>query len=428
MELLISLNNSKKKMKKIFIQITALGILLTSCTLDVLDNPKGITTDISQTADGAFLSTIGALKQGFDAHNNINYTTGLIGNEELQTTSPLSSFLAANYIERDGKLTSDNSQNRTIANLAYTSLSLASNARKGIDKSVANPNAKAILLANVNMIEGIVYGDLSKYYVSVPEAVTGNPQTPQQAKDKAIAALTEAIKQFDSFDPAGVDLGVSIKGLFIDKVQAIKFCNSFIGMLHFDTGAKNQAGAFLSKGYVKADIGKELGYKVINTLTGDGIYPSQRNYVEFFVNKYSDKFLAGRILSDTLRRTPSNWYSNTYSANTAGLRVAFNYFFPQGAGASINPVGSPTVTQYPVITWAEVALMQADAAVNQAVAKDVITDVLVTWRIPAATATKIAGDLSLEQVARYEYMGRGRRWAAVGTYPKWDLAAEFSFK
>jgi hypothetical protein len=75
-----------------------------------------------------------------------------------------------------------------------------------------------------------------------------------------------------------------------------------------------------------------------------------------------------------------------------------------------------------------VALMKADPAINKAKASDVIESVLVSWRIPAATAKTLSTTLALDRVARYEYVGRGRRWSAVGTYPKWQVANEFDFK
>jgi hypothetical protein len=419
-------------MKKIFLISTVLGLsaFLSSCDLGVLTDPKAISIDASQTPTGAYQSTLSALKRGFDAHQNMAWAAGFIANEELQTLSATSSFPSANNIEAVGKLQEDNGQNTTIAQISYTSLSFADNARKAT-ASVSNASAKALLLANINMIEGVVYGDWSKFYPEVPEAITGKKLAALAARDKAIGLLQEAIRQMAAVS-ATTEIGIPTTGLYTDAAQVTKFCNAYIAMLYFDTGEKAKAGEFLSKSYTAADAGKELGYKILNTTTGDGLYPWHRNWVEFSVNKYSDKFRNSRIVGDTLRRTAREyrwWAPFTGAAANDNLRIAFNYFFPQSTVSAPSPAGSPQVPQYPVITRGEVVLMQADPTVGQVTATAAMTEVMRSWNMTAAmvTAELAKPDVTLDRVARYEYMGRGRRWPVVSSSAKWDLPLEFKF-
>jgi hypothetical protein len=418
-------HKKEKTMKKIFFPLTLL-VILTGCELQVIDNPQSLTVAQSQTVEGAYLCVTGGLKQTFEAHQQIGWTAGMIGNEEIQTLTASGSFLFANQLESEGKLAANNTQNRTIVSAAYTALSLADNASKGA-QLITSTAGKALYAANIALIQGIIYGDLSKYFVQVPEYGTGTNLSPVQARDKAIAQLQTAITQFGAIPAGTTDYGAKTTGMFTDAAVAIKFCNSYIGMLLYDSGAKVQAKDFLQKGYVKADAGRELAYKNQNTLTGDGIYPAQRNYIEFSVNRYSDKFVNNRIVADTLRRVPARWFVS--ATTVAALRSVMSYFYPQGP-VSPNPAGSGVLAFYPMITWQEVTLMLGDPVVGGVLTPDALSEVLLSWRIPAATVANLVKDptVTLDRVARYEYPGRGRRWSAVGTYTKWDLANEFSFK
>jgi hypothetical protein len=74
--------------------------------------------------------------------------------------------------------------------------------------------------------------------------------------------------------------------------------------------------------------------------------------------------------------------------------------------------------------------MKADPAINKEKPADVIKAVLTSWKVKAELIPALVANptVTLERVARYEYAGRGRRWAAVGSYTKWDVANEFNFK
>lgn len=410
-------------------------LILGSCKLEVIDDPVGITPD---KANPLFLIA-GALKSGFEGHNQMCWAASLIGNEELKSISANISQTPI-QIETQGKVPADLGQNATQANLVYSALALASQAREAIGKSSASANVKAVQLANINLIEGMMYGDWSKFYEACYEFGIGKKMSPAEARTLAIARLDEAIKQFGAVS-GGLSAADSaqVKGLFLNPTMATKFCNSFAGMLLFDTGQKSQAAAYLSKGYVRADAGLELGYKNSNSLTtgSDAIYSAVVSGVQFQLNQYAPSFIASRFPADTFRRYPSNWFVTQISlADNAGK---INYFYPSapGGGAGQGVAAIPAASRlafYPIITANEVALMLADAAVSPSMTveqrRQVIADVLQSWKIPSATATAIANDsgTTLERVARYEYAGRGRRWSAVGTYQKWPLANEFNFR
>ena len=79
--------------------------------------------------------------------------------------------------------------------------------------------------------------------------------------------------------------------------------------------------------------------------------------------------------------------------------------------------------------------MLADVAVTPSVTAaqrtQTITDVLTSWKMPATLVTTLVADptITLDRVARYEYAGRGRRWAATtGKYPRWAVSNEFNFR
>jgi hypothetical protein len=421
-------------MKKIFFLLIIATTFLASCNLEVLENPKAVTPDKTQDeASDILLSTAGALRNAMDAHQKMAWTSGLVGNEEIQTVKDAGFSQFAIRIESEKTLKSDNSQNRTNCNRVYLALALAENARIGMSKvNFAGNDAKtkALYNANILMVEGMMYGDMSKFYASVPELGTDKRQTNVEARDRAIKALQDAIGQFKAFAASADTLTFKSPGLYNNADIGVKFCNSFIGMLYFDSGEKAKATTFLEAGYTWADAGKELTFKNQNTLTGDGVYPEWRNGVEFELNGYSQKFIDARILDDTTRRLPAKWFTAAPAIAVATNRLVMSYFYPQAATGA-NPAGATTtVTGYTLISAAEVALMLADAAINKANPAATISLILQSWKITKARADAMTTDptITLDRVARFEYAGRGRRWSAVGTYAKWDLPAEFNFK
>lgn len=409
--------------------LAALALTASGCKLDVLDDPNSITIALAQDGKGPYLQAVNALKWGFEAHNQIAWVASIIGNEELASVSANISQTAP-IIEERKLLPADLGQNATIANNAYTSLSLAGNSRTGVDKSVTNPAAKALYLGNLALIEGMVYGDWSKFYEATYERGTSEKLTPEQTLDLAVKKLQEAITQFTAYNDATDLGGTPSKGLITSSAQAVKFCNSYIGMLYFDTKNKAKAAEFLQKGYAKADAGKELAYKNVNNLTtnSDGIYSAVVSGAAFQLNQYSASFQTNRIPDDTLRRFAPNWFRPQTSATDNQNKL--NYFYPSAPGGTGAIPAASRVAYYPVITWAEVALMLADPVLGKADAKTVIADVLASWKIPTARATALANDpaVTLERVSRYEYAGRARRWSAVGTYARWPIPNEFGFR
>ena len=405
-------------------------LLLTSCDLNVLQDPKAFTQDIAQDVNGAYLSIITAIKSGFDAHQKMAWSAGMIGNEELETILESSITLYPLQLEKEGIISKGNSQNRSIVTSAYQALAMADNAKQAIAQNTLGAKAKALYLANIALAEGVIYGDMSKFYANVIEFGSGNSLTPEAAKTKAIASLQESINQFKAVAAATDTPTEKTAGFYTDPVNTTKFLNSYIAMLHFDTGTKAQAAPFLDAGYDVIDAGKEIGIININALNGEGLYPEWRSGVEFQLNGYSQKFLDNRIATDTLRRLPTRWFVRGKGITLANNRVAMNYFYPQSPLTATTPAGGATLASFPLISWQEVALMKADAAINKAKPSDVIEAVLTSWRIPAARAKTLSLDptITLQRVAQYEYVGRGRRWSAVGTYGKWEVANEFNFK
>ena len=421
-------------MKKIAFFLVIIATFLGSCTLEVLENPKSVTPDKAQDEPtDVLLSAAGALKNAMDAHQKNAWVAGLVGNEEIQTVKDAGFSQFAIRIEKENTLKGDNTQNRTNCNRVYLALALAENARKGLAKVTFAGNdakTKALFNANILMVEGMMYGNMAKFYATVPELGTDKRLSNAEGKDRAIKALQDAIVQFKAFAASTDTLTFKTPGLYSTTDIALKFCNSFIGMLYFDTGEKAKATPFLEAGYTWADAGKELTFKVQNALTGDGIYPEWRSGIEFELNGYAQKFIDARIADDTLRRLPTRWFTAAPAIAVATNRLVMSYFYPQ-APAGANPAtGTTTAAGYPVISAAEVALMLADPAVGKANAAATISLVLQSWKITKARADVLSTDatITLDRVARFEYAGRGRRWAAVGTYPKWDLANEFNFK
>jgi hypothetical protein len=419
--------------KRLLIPVLLAVLVLSNCKLNVLDDPYGITPDTAPANTGPLFFLAGAMKSGFEGHNQMCWTSGLIGTQEL-------SYIAAaisqtpQRIQDEGVPAADLGQNASQANLVYTAFNLAEKSRLMIEKGSYTAPTKALFLANIAMLEGILYGDWSKFYEKGYQFGSGKEMSPAETRDFAISRLNEAITQFNTYNN-GTDFGTAATtGLFKDKDLAIKFCNSFIGMLYFDTGEKGKAASFLQKGYVIGDLGKELGYKNSNALTanGDGIFSAVVSGASFQLNQYSPAFRAGAFPLDTFRRFPSNWQSAQISQADNQNKV--NYFYPAAPGTGTIPATS-RITHYPIMSVAEVALMLADPAVTTGITaaqqQVVYASVMQqSWKMPAAVATTYAADpaTTLERVARYEYAGRGRRWAAVSGNKKWPLPVEFSFR
>lgn len=427
------------KKKYIFQLLLGGGLLFANaCDMKVIDNPVAITPDNATNAAGTVALVANALKNGFEAYQQMNWAAGLVGQEELRSIGQSGQFLFANRIAQEGIVAADNSQNATIARRAYTTFALVTDALDGIQKNTfsttpaQDAKAKALLTANAKAIEGVLYANLCKFYEQIPEPGTGNLLPPDEAKNRAIRALQEAKAAFVQYSAAAVPDpvvgGASVATGLLGNTNRSgeKLCDSYIGMLHFDTGTRDQAATFLANGYTPADQATQAGYRVINALSGPGLYPPAVNYVAFSVNDYATGFLNERIPGDVNRRGAAlNWFDATIS-----LATRINYFYPvpPGAGA-ITPV-----VLYPLITWQEVALMRAE--LGQVDAAQTVQQVLQSWGVPAVQAQEIAADRTaypLERIARYEYVGRGRRWSAVNaqrpnTYRRWPIAQEFNVK
>lgn len=385
---------------------------LTACDLRVLNDEVAISSERAGTANGTILAVSGMLKAGLAAHQEIGWAASLVGEQELSPNRQNPSFVFAVRISNEGLLAPDNTENSTIAAGVYNTFALAEVVEKGVAANTFSTNAaqdakaKALMTANLLFMRGLLYSDLAKFYAEIVEPKTNARLTPDAAKARAIDLLQQARTKWaeyyantatlpSTFSPAGM-VGVragAAPGTFTQDSTAVrKFVNSFIGMIHFDMGTRAQAAPFLAAGYDATDAGREVSYNTIDALTGAGIYPTARNYFAFQnLNGYSISLIQNRIPADTLRRAPANWFAPTAVSPA-------NYFYPPAA-------------RYPLISWQEVALMQAELGVRPA--PEVISAVLQSWRIPAAVATTLSTDpaITLQRVARYEYVGRGRRWS-----------------
>ncbi|WP_448519073.1 hypothetical protein [Rhodoflexus sp.] len=428
-----------KNVHKLMIPVLGLFVALTGCDrLKVIDNPVAITPTNATNPSGTIALVASALKNGFEAHQQIGWSASLIGREELRATGSAGQFIFANRIEEEGIVALDNSQNSTNSRRAYTAHALVIEALEAIPRNTFSSNpqqdskAKALLTANAKVIEGLMFLDFAKFYEQTPEPGTGRLLSPDEAKARAIAALQAAKQQFQAYSalaiPDPVVGGVPITtGLLLNNNRSgEKLCDSLIGMLHFDTGTRNQAAAFLQNGYTAADAATQAGYRVINALTGPGLYPPAVNYISFRVNDFSDSFVQNRIPGDVNRRgAPVNWFDPSVAIETR-----INYFFPVPPG----PGAITPVVLYPIISWQEVALMLAE--LGQADRNTTVFNVVRSWGVPEAQARTVADnptEFPLARVARYEYVGRGRRWSQVNaerpnTYRRWPVSFEFALR
>jgi len=403
------------------------SIGLSSCDMRVLNDEVAITQDGAQSANGTVLAVAGMLKSGFTIHQEIHWAASFVGEQELSPNRQDQTFVFAARIANENLVAADNSQNSTISRELYSAFALTDVVEAGLQNRFSandgsDSKAKALITANMLAIRGILYADLAKFYQEIVEPKTGARLTPETAKQRAIDLLTQASRRWQEYyaNPAPLPinaagmLGVRVVGTTVtpDSAAVRKFVNSYIGMLHFDTGTRPQAAPFLANGYVQSDGGRELGYLTIDALNGPGVYPTARNFVAFRgLNTYSADFIRNRIPADTSRRAPSNWFA-------PGVATAINYFYP------------PSV-RYPLITWQEVALMQAQT--GAADSTTVKRNVLQSWNIPAPVATALSTDatITLERIARYEYIGRGRRWsvgnpATRQAWQRWPVSVELN--
>jgi hypothetical protein len=427
--------------------------ILSACQLSVLENPVGSPdTEVPNTPSGTAQLVTSLLKSGFDAHQNIMWCASLVGQEELKATGASGQFLFADQIASQNTLDAVNTQNLANMRGVYTTFSLARLAEQGIAKNTfsANPadnqRVKDLLTAHVKMIRGLMYADMAKFYKAVPVYKTTQQMTPEQAKDSSIVLLTQARDAWTAYNLApfvapplinGTDLrsGFGLLGTNQPSTppapptnlatSAIKFCNSYIGMIYFDMGPRASASAFLANGYTSADGTSQIGFRTIGLLTGNGIYPLPQNFAQFSVNDYSDSFVANRIPGDVARRAPTTWFD-------FGQPVAsrIGYFFPVGFGAQ--------VVRMPLITWGEVQLMRVELgeADHATTVRSLLSATTANsgWNMTVDQANAIATDVAtypLERIARYEYIYRGRRWSyknnlVANTYARWDLSSVFN--
>lgn len=423
----------KTRFYHLIVATTLVFMGLSACDMRVLNDEVAISSERAGTANGTILAVSGMLKAGFAAHQEIGWAASLVGEQELSPNRQNPSFVFAVRISNEGLLAPDNTENSTISAGVYNTFALTDVVEKGVAANTFSTNAgqdakaKALMTANMLMIRGILYSDLAKFYAEIVEPKTNARLTPDQAKTRAIELLQQAQAKWaeyyantatlpTTFSPAGmvgVRLGVAPGTFTPDSTAVRKFVNSFIGMIHFDLGSRQQASPFLAAGYDATDAGREVSYLTIDALTGTGIYPTARNYFAFQnLNGYSASLVQNRISADTLRRAPANWYAATAVSPA-------NYFYPPGV-------------RYPLISWQEVALMQAELGARPAT--EVISAVLQSWRIPAAVATTLSTDpaITIQRVARYEYVGRGRRWATGDptkngqAWSKWQTPLELN--
>jgi len=407
--------------------VAAVSLALSGCDMRVLNDEIAITQDGANSPNGTVLAVAGMLKSGFGIHQEMHWAASFIGEQELSPNRQDQTFVFAARIANENLVAADNSQNSTISRGVYSAFALTDVVEAGLQNRFStndgsDSKAKALIAANMLAMRGILYADLAKLYEVIVEPKTGARLTPEAAKQRAIDLLTQAAGRWQEYyaNPAPLPvnaagmLGVRVVGTTVtpDSAAVRKFVNSYIGMLHFDTGTRPQAPPFLANGYVQADGGRELGYLTIDALNGPGIYPTARNFFAFRgLNTYSADFIRNRIPADTSRRAPANWFA-------PGVATAANYFYP------------PSV-RYPLITWQEVALMQAQTNATDSVA--VKRTVLQSWNIPAPVATALSTDatITLERVARYEYIGRGRRWsvgnpATRQAWQRWPVSIELN--
>jgi len=285
-----------------------------------------------------------------------------------------------------------NARNRAVGSRSYEALNLSQSVLDQLDNvslstnSVADVKGKALLRGNMLFVQGMLYGNLARYYSTVVEAGTRAQLSPEQSRTKAIALLERARTSFRDFNaqPATPAVPFITTGLIV--IGDDKLINSVVGMLQFDAGNVAAAGALLDGGYVAADAARQATFRQ----DPNGDFSGHDMWTDF----------------SAAATNPRNWFANNN----------FEYFWP-------------VVANVPFVSWQEVAMMRAQITADAAVRSQLVSSVLTSFGISATDVARIVADPAFTnaRIARYVYLGKGRApISGVATFRRWETPDELT--
>jgi len=368
--------------------------VLVGCQIDVLQSENDFTE--AQIVAAAALPSVarGATKAGVAGIYAMWTVSAMLPPAEASAPG-LGALLE---VQTQGFANRLNARNRAVGNRAYESLNLAQTVLNQLDRvslstnQVASNKGKALLRGNMFFVQGMVYGNLARYYATIVEAGTGASLTPDQARAKGIALLELARTNFLalSAQPATPAVPFTTSGLITTGDD--KLINSAIGMLHFDAGNLSAAGPFLNAGYVATDVARQATFR--QDPNGDFIGHDMWTDFSSGALRYSADLIAQRLPGDSLRvagttaaTNPRNWFTNNN----------FEYFWP-------------VVANVPFVSWQEVAMMRAQLTSDAAARTTLVSAVLTSFGMSAADVARVVGDPAFTdaRISRYASLGKGR--------------------
>ena len=308
-----------------------------------------------------------------------------------------------------------NARNRAVGNRTYESLNLAETVLAQLDAasfstvSVADLKGKALLRGNMLFVQGILYGNLARYYTTVVEHGTNASLTPDAARAKGIALLERARTAFRDFSaqPATPAVPYTTTGLIV--IGDDKLINSVVGMLQFDAGNTTAASTLLDGGYIATDAARQATFRQDPNVDFIG-HDMWTNFSSGAL-RYSPDLLTNRLPGDTLRvagtaaaTNPRNWFANNN----------FEYYWPVSANV-------------PFVSWQEVAMMRAQITSDATTRTQLVTAVLGSYGVSAADVARVTGDAAFTnaRIARYVYLGKGRAPISGTTgFKRWETPDE----
>ena len=376
---------------------TALGlssILLMGCNIEVLQSKNDFTE--AQIEAAAALPSVarGATKAGVSGIYAMWTVAAMLTPAEA-TAPGLGALLE---VQTQGFANRLNARNRAVGNRAYESLNLAQTVLDQLDQvtlsanTVADQKGKALLRGNMLFVQGMVYGNLARYYATIVEAGTRASLTPDQVRAKGIALLEQARTNFLALSAQPPTPAVPFNTAGLITTGDDKLINSAIGMLHFDAGNASAAGPLLNAGYVAADVARQATFR--QDPNGDFIGHDMWTDFSSGALRYSADLISQRLPGDSLRvagtaaaTNPRNWFANNN----------FEYFWP-------------VVANVPFVSWQEVAMMRAQLTSDAAARTTLVSAVLTSFGMSAADVARVVGDPAFTdaRISRYASLGKGR--------------------
>ena len=387
--------------------------LLSACNVEVLQSKNDFTE--AQISAAAALPSVarGATKAG---------VAGIYAMWTVASMIPPADAVAPGIgalleVQTQGFANSLNARNRAVSNRSYEALNLAETVLRQIDAAtfsanpVANAKGRALLRGHLLFVQGMIYGNLSRYYSTIVEHGTKASLTPVQARAKAVALLAQSRTAYRDFNaqPATPAVPFTASGLITTGDD--KLINSAIGMFEFDAGNLAAAGPLLDGGYVAADVARQATFRQ----DPNGDFIGHDMWTDFSSGglRYSPDFIANRLPGDTLRvlgttaaTNPRNWFANNN----------FEYYWP-------------VVTNVPFVSWQEVAMMRAQLTTDPAVRVQLVSAVLTSFGMSAADVTRVVGDPAFTnaRISRYVYFGKGRAPISAATgFRRWETPDELT--